>query len=252
MLTAFPALRWRMKARLPRPVALHVLLVALLCACADTQSSERSQSKDFTVLKAGDAAAPLPDNSVSGIEIELKGEQVCLRPKPTKDGRYPLVCAAGFRGDDDRFYGLRAADPTQMWSSPMARRVRITGKLVPSKDSRYEESGLIVYTNIQAIGDTKIVTGTFACLMHGVPHITDANECKPIVKTDGGLYWGLELQALKRAGVPLADGDRLSLEAEILEHAPDNWSAWASYWSRHRIEGVLHVTNLKRLPAQSH
>lgn len=86
MQTAFPALRKRAQARMQRLVALHVLFAALLCACADTSQRARSQHKEFTVLKADSAVPSLPDSAISGTEIELKGEEVCLRRKPRKDG----------------------------------------------------------------------------------------------------------------------------------------------------------------------
>jgi hypothetical protein len=49
-------------------------------------------------------------------EIALKGERVCLQQRPDKNGRVTLDCAVGFRGDDDRFYGLRASSPS-MWQA---------------------------------------------------------------------------------------------------------------------------------------
>jgi hypothetical protein len=218
-----------------------LLFAALLGAGAHAQYTQRSRDKDAVL--AGDA--------VIGTQIQLRGEQVCLRRKPDPDGRIQLDCAIGLRGDDERFYGLRAADPAQSRPLPELRRVRVIGKLVPSRDDRFEESGVIVYSSIEPIDDPKRLTGTFACMSHGSSTAHHADACKPIVTTDGGFRWGLDPAALERLGMELTDGQRISVEGEILRSVHESWHPWMSYGARNEIQGVLRVTRLQRLPARS-
>jgi hypothetical protein len=218
-----------------------LLLLALLGVCARAHCAEHSQ---------GDRAV-LPIDMAAGTDIEVKGDRVCLRRKPDKDGRIQLDCAIGLRGDDERFYGLRAADPTRIQPLSALHRIRVTGRLVPSTHSQFEESGVIVYTSIQPIDDPKRVTGTFACRKHDLSTMKHADECKPIVATDRGLHWGLDRQALERMGIRLTDGGRVSVEAELLQSVHESWHPWMCSGANNRIEGVLRVTRLQRLPARS-
>jgi hypothetical protein len=64
-------------------------------------------------------------------EIALKGERVCLQQRPDKNGRVTLDCAIGFRGDDGRFYRLRASDPMRVEPfAAMNSRILVIGKLL--------------------------------------------------------------------------------------------------------------------------
>src|SRR5688572_30794966 len=90
-----------------RPIARFLfiwLATGLLGATASAQYSSRGQE-----------ARPVPPNiPANAKDIVLKGERVCLRRIPEPDGRVLLDCAIGLRGDDDQFYGLRAADPSRI------------------------------------------------------------------------------------------------------------------------------------------
>jgi hypothetical protein len=181
--------------------------------------------------------------------ISLKGERVCLQRKPDENGRVLLDCAIGFRGDDEQFYGLRAASPSVREPFPsMAERVVVTGQLIPGASAQYEESGLIVYESIRSIQEPKAVKGTVACVDHGNPGIAPSGECRLIVKTDGGLHWGLYAPSLEsiELGRSLKAGDRISVEAEILWNMPQEWQPWAYTDAPHRIEGLLRVQRLER------
>src|SRR5687767_6513056 len=95
--------------------ALVATLTALVCLSA--QANETTPREDF----------------------KLKGERVCLERRPDPSGRVLMDCAIGFRGDDDRFYGLRALDLSRITPFPsMNTRVVVTGAFIPGTSSTYE------------------------------------------------------------------------------------------------------------------
>jgi hypothetical protein len=182
----------------------------------------------------------------------LKGEQVCLRRVPDPSGRVLLDCAIGFRGDDDQFYGLRAADPSPAFRGfpELNVRVRVTGRLIPSRGGQYVEAGQIVYTSIEPIADAKPVTGTLMCLLPRPYGTTRIDKCRNVIKTDRGLHWGLDVQSLGAipAARGLAPGDRISLEGDIVSNVPEDWHPWTfNSAEAERIEGVLKVRSLNKL-----
>jgi hypothetical protein len=215
---------------------LRALTVGLLCATASAQYAERGPN-------AGVSPPSIPADAK---KITLKGEQVCLRRRPDAGGRVQLDCAIGFRGDDDLFYGLRAADPTRIDAFPqMNSRVVVTGMLIRSTDAALETSGQIVYTSIEPIREPKPVTGTFMCLLPDVPRTSTRNDCRHVIKTDHGLRWGLEELP---AGHGLEPGDRIALEGDIVSAVSQDWYPWMSHSAPDRVEGVLLVRSLKTLP----
>lgn len=228
-----------------RPVArflLTWLTTGLLCATTSAQYSSR-----------GAETRPVPPAiPADAKDIVIKGEQVCLRRIPDADGHVLLDCAIGLRGDDDRFYGLRAADPSRMNAFPETNaRVRVTGKLIPQGSGRFEETGQIVYSAIERIdGESKPVAGTFMCLARSTPGTASAGKCRNVVKTNGALYWGLDVQSLNAlpAARGLAEGDRIALETDIVRDVPQDWHSWMFDSASPRIEGVLKVRSLKKLP----
>lgn len=187
-------------------------------------------------------------------DIVIKGEQVCLRRLPDASGRILLDCAIGLRGDDDQFYGLRAADPARgAGFSELNVRVRVSGKLIPNKSGEYVEAAQIVYASIQPIpGEPKPVTGTFICLSPRPAGAPPVDQCRNVIKTDRGLHWGLDMQSLDAipAARGLAKGDRISLAADIVQDVPEEWHPWMFPSQAVRIEGVLKVRSLKRLTAR--
>lgn len=228
-----------------RPIASFLLIwltTAFLCATASAQYSSRGQE-----------TRPVPPNiPADAKDIVLKGERVCLRRIPEANGRVLLDCAIGLRGDDDQFYGLRAADPSRINAFPeMNVRVRVTGKLIPHGGGRYEEAGQIVYFAIESIdGDPKPVTGTVTCLAPSTATAAADAKCRSVIKTDRALYWGLDTASLTAlpAAHGLAAGDRIALEGDIVRDVPDDWRAWMFDSAGESIEGVLKVRSLKRLP----
>jgi hypothetical protein len=90
------------------------------------------------------------------------------------------------------------------------------------------------------------------CLVPTTPGSGANEKCRRAVKTARGLYWGLESRSLDSVSSArgLEPGDRISLEAEILQLAPEDFESWMSSGASGRIEGVLKVHSLKRLPAQ--
>jgi hypothetical protein len=184
-------------------------------------------------------------------DIEIKGEYVCLRRLPDASGRVLLDCAIGLRGDDDQFYGLRAADPARRDGLPEVNaRVRVTGKLIAQSANQYVEVGQIVHTSIEPIEDEpKPVTGTLMCLSPAAAGAPPVDKCRNVVKTDRGLYWGLEMSSLD--AIPsargLAAGERLSLEADIVRQLSADWYPWMFPSETRHMEGVLRVRTLKRL-----
>jgi len=218
-----------------------LLLLALACATANAQYASSGPLRPLR--------PPIipPDAK----DIALKGEHVCLRRRPDANGRVQLDCAIGFRGDDGRFYDLIAADPTQIEPPEMQLRARVTGKWVPFivDDPRYDVAGRIYYMKTEYLhDDPKPVTGTFVCLapVAGAPVGT---ECRNGIVTEGRMEWGLDRSSFDAlpAARALKLGDRVALEAEIVRDMPTDWGWWAT---GDRLEGVLKVRSVKRLPAR--
>jgi len=158
-----------------------------------------------------------------------------------------LDCAIGLRGDDDRFYGLVAASPELRQPFPeMNSRVLVRGTFVPGEGGRYEIVGDIAYTSIQSIDEPKRVTGKYMCVEHGVPG-TPAAGCKPIIASDGGLYWGLETISLEMhtRELSLTTGTELTIEGDLVSSVPEAWHPWASMSAPRRIEGLLLVRSAR-------
>jgi hypothetical protein len=220
-----------------------LLIIGLFSASASAQYTSRGPE--------GRAVAPsVPANAK---DIALKGEQVCLQRVPDANGRILLDCAIGLRGDDDRFYGLRAANPTRIVAFPELNvRVRVAGKLIPNSSGGYVEAGQIVYASIEPIpGEPKPVTGTFLCLSPPPAGTPPVDTCRNIIKTDRGLHWGLDAESLDAipAARGLASGNRISLEGDIVQNVPEDWQPWMFTSEAERIEGVLKVRSLKRVAA---
>lgn len=219
---------------------LIALIAGLFSATANAQYTSRGPET---------RVAP-PIIPADAKDIVLKGEQVCLHRLPDPSGRVLLDCAIGLRGDDDRFYGLRAANPTRFDGFPELNvRVRVTGKLVPHGSGEYVEAGQIIYASIEPIpGEPKPVTGTFMCLTARPAGARPVDKCRNVIKTDGGLHWGLDMRSLAAnpTAQGLAQGDRISLEGDIIRAVPEDWHPWMFPSEAERIEGVLKVRSLKR------
>lgn len=220
------------------------LIAALFSATANAQYTSRGPER----------RVPAPNIPANAKDIVLKGEQVCLRRVPDESGRVLLDCAIGLRGDDDRFYGLRAANPSPDFRGfpELNVRVRVTGKLIPNGSGEYVEAGQIVYASIEPIpGEPKPVTGTFMCLVPQPYGAKPIDNCRNVVKTERGLHWGLDMQSLDAipAARGLAPGDRIALEGDIVHDLPEDWHPWMFTSDAERIEGVLKIRSLKRLAA---
>jgi hypothetical protein len=218
-------------------------LLALALACT-TANAQYTSSGPPRILRP----PIIPPNAK---DFTLKGEHVCLRRRPDANGRVQLDCAIGFRGDDDRFYELIAANPTQIVPPEMQLRVRLTGKWIPMivDDPRYDVAGRIFYVKKEYLYDEpKPITGTFVCLapVAGAPI---EMECRNGIVTDGRMEWGLDRSSFDAlpAARTLTVGDRVSLKAEIVRDMPPDWTRWAT---GDRLEGVLKVRSVKRLPAR--
>lgn len=223
----------------PRLGLLRALPLALLCAIASAQYASSGPPRPIRP----------PVIPPEAKDVAMKGEHVCLRGRPDANGRIQLDCAIGLRGDDDRFYDLVAADPTQIEMPEMQLRVRVTGKWVPYvvENPRYDVAGRIFYTKKEYLrGDPKSVTGTFVCFAPsaGAPPGT---KCRNGIETAGRMKWGLEsasFNALPAARM-LKLGDRVSLTGDIV---PDSFQDWVWWMGWDGLEGVLSVRTLQRVP----
>lgn len=182
-------------------------------------------------------------------EITVTGERVCLPSIPDEDGRIELSCAIGLRGDDDRYYGLRLADPSKrIGPLPVINeRVRVRGYFIPSSDGRYEVAGDIVYTSIELIDDPKVVVGTLLCIDEREADVSLAQRCRSAIQTAGGRFWGLEASSFDAIANELAltAGMRVEVEAELVSEWPTHWHPWASRGSPRRVEGLLNVKQVR-------
>lgn len=231
------------------PSVERFVLIALMAGLFTTTAYAQYTSR------GAEARVTAPIIPANAKDIVLKGEQVCLRRVPDPSGRVLLDCAIGLRGDDDQFYGLRAANPSPDFRGfpELNVRVRVTGKLIPSASGAYVDAGQIVYASIEPIeGDPKPVTGAFMCLLPQPYGAAPVDKCRNVIKTDRGLHWGLDMQSLDAipASRGLAPGDRISLEGDIVQNVPEDWHPWMfTSEEEERIEGVLRVRSLKRLAA---
>lgn len=184
-------------------------------------------------------------------EVAMKGELVCERTKPDANGRVTLDCAPGFRGDDERFYALRPSQ--EVWGKAMdsiGTRVLVKGTLVRAPNpGRDEPSGLITYRSIEPTYERRRITGTVVCLTHDWADTSPSDEeCKPGLKSDLGLNWGLHPKSLEALGVTVKAGDRIVIEAEPVQDVPEDWvrSSWSN--TPYPLEAYLRVWMLERLP----
>jgi len=193
-----------------------------------------------------------PNIPANAKDVVLKGEQVCLRRLPDESGRILLDCAIGLRGDDDQFYGLRAADPSRRTEFPEVNaRVRVTGKLIPQSGKEYVEAGQIVYTSIESIADEpKSVTGTLVCVLPTARGVPPVDKCRNAVKTDRGLYWGLDAGSLAAIATAIVPGDRISLEGEFIRQVSEDWHPWMFPSESGSLEGVLKVRTLSKVTSR--
>jgi hypothetical protein len=225
-------------------LATTFLLVSLMAGLFGVTASAQVSSRG---PDTGVQAPIIPPNAK---QIVIKGEQVCLRRLPDENGRVLLSCAIGLRGDDDRFYGMRAADPTRIIPFPeMNARVRVTGHLIPGSGGDHVEAGQIIYASIEPIADAKPATGTLMCILPPAAGAPPVDNCRNVIKTDGGLYWGLDMRTLEAlpAARGLAAGDRISLEGDLVHRIPEDWHPWMFPSDTVGMEGVLKVRTLKKL-----
>ena len=176
-------------------------------------------------------------------EWTIKGERVCLPQIPDENGRVYLDCAIGLRGDDDHYYGLRAADPSKREPFPATnQRVLVRGRFVPGGDGRYEIVGDILYTSIEPLDEPKVVTGTLLCLADE-PGSPSSTRCRSAIQTAGGRFWGLEASSFDKVADALAltPGVQIKVEGTIILPCPEDWHPWAYRWAPRHVEGVLEV-----------
>lgn len=227
-------------SRLTTSCLLVSLTAVLFSATATAQVTSRGP----------DVGVTHPSIPAHAKHIVLKGEPVCLRRMPDASGSIRLDCAIGLRGDDDQFYGLRAADPTRATGFPeMNARVRVTGQLIRNSGGEHVEAGQIVYASIERIADAKPVTGTLMCVFPRATGAPPVDECRNIIKTDRGLHWGLDMRTFNEIATTrgLAPGDRISLEGDIVHDLLEDWRPWLNPYGAERLEGVLKVRTLKRV-----
>lgn len=224
--------------------AASFLFVSLIAVLFSSTASAQVTSRGSDVGVTG------PNIPAHAKHIVLKGEPVCLRRLPDASGSILLDCAIGLRGDDDQFYGLRAADPTRATGFPeMNARVRVTGQLIRSSGGEYVEAGQIVYASIERIADAKPVTGTLMCVSPRATGAAPIDECRNIIKTERGLHWGLDTRTFDAiaAARGLAPGNRISLEGDIARDVAEDWAPWLIPYGAERLEGVLKVRTVKRV-----
>jgi hypothetical protein len=182
-----------------------------------------------------------------GREITLKGEQTCLKQR-NRAGRQLLSCAIGFRGDDEKFYGLRDTDPQYRNVSGPGHRKQITGTLWPALSDEYIEEGIIeIRKAIPIDDDPKILVGEYACLPTRAKPPPNHRDCTKGIQTRSGFYWAFYTVA-PEAREPLAAlalGDPIEIKGTVATYvAEENWTL---LWRNHpEIEAALRVTGVKR------
>ena len=187
------------------------------------------------------------DRPASGSEgqirdITIRGEKVCLKRR-NQSGSQRLNCAVGFRGDDERFYGLRDTDPSyRNISGANGIRMQITGTLWPSMTDEYVEVGIIEIREAKRTDDPRVLVGKYVCLpFSGSPEMPRYSVCAVGIKTRGGLYWALENfpPYSRETNYRLRVGDQITVEGEVADLENKLWK------KNPLIEDTLRVTSVK-------
>ena len=229
--------------------ALFIILLASATPERANAQGGNSQGAGSQGYASGpNLPARRPSNWVDGQgkEITIKGEQICLK-RANRSGRQTLSCAIGFRGDDEKFYGLRDSDPQYRNTASGGTRKQITGTLWPSLSSEYVESGTIEVREAIAIDDPKVLMGEYACLPWGPQPQGSPQDCTAGIKTRGGFYWAFYSLSAESRGVlsRLKVGDSIEVAGTFESYVDE--PAWMRLWRNHpAIEGALRVTSLKR------
>jgi len=179
-----------------------------------------------------------------GRPITIKGEIVCLKHRNPGSSQ-TLECAIGFRGDDEKFYGLYNAHPYTIYG--LTGRVQITGTLWPSVSDRYIDTETIEVRDSKRIDDPKALVGEYVCL----PKVAEPSKpdvCAPGIKTRGGFYWVFYpgTAELRAQLSNLAAGDRLAVKGAVLE-APESLGLART---DPRIEAVLRVISVNSVSVE--
>lgn len=235
--------------------AISGLFVTLLATAVTGQASAQTSAGPAGVrshaVGPDDQRVRRPTSWIEGQgrPITIKGEGVCLKHRNPK-GPQTLECAMGFRGDDEKFYGLygiNLRDWIEARTPIIGSRVQITGTLWPSTSDKYVDTETIEVQDSKPINDPKALAGEYVCLPEQA-ETSKPTDCTPGIKTRGGFYWMFYpvTTELRAQLSNLAAGDRLAVEGTIQAQAS------LRLVSPHPdIEAVLRVASVNSVSVES-
>ena len=235
--------------------AISGLIVALLATAVPGQASAQTSAGTAGVrshaVEHDDQRVRRPTSWIQGRgrPITIKGETVCLKHR-NPIGPQTLECALGFRGDDEKFYGLygiNLRDWIEARTPTTGARVQITGTLWPSISDKYVDTETVEVQDSKPINDPKALVGEYVCLPERA-ETSKPNDCAPGIKTRGGFYWMFYpvTTELRAQLSNLAPGDRLVVEGTI------QGQALLRLASPHPdIEAVLRVASVNSVSVEA-
>lgn len=83
------------------------------------------------------------------------------------------------------------------------------------------------------------LTGTYLCLPHKDPNISQTEPCVPGLHTHDGAYYALHLELLSQEYPPLASNDSITATGVMTPVE----ALSSSYWWNYSIRGIFSVTD---------
>ncbi len=110
--------------------------------------------QDGTILKRelpGCSFPPCPSADAAALkEITLKGTTICLPQRDTSEPQ-TLECALGIEAEDGNNYALYDPGWRFLVGIGTGTKVSLEGKLIKSKNNKYESAGVIEILNLRAL-----------------------------------------------------------------------------------------------------
>jgi len=136
-----------------RKLTIITLAVLLLLAAGITayvltnNSSTPPNQSSSSPQNRKDPQAKKPQ---TGTPVTVTGMVICLTHKDTS-GPQDLMCAIGLKSDDGTSYGLSSEDPSLTGSMPTGQRVKVTGTVTESQDTKYDMAGTLHVTSMEKL-----------------------------------------------------------------------------------------------------
>ena len=106
-----------------------------------------AMTTSITLVQASTAPSPV------GTTVTLDGELVCLPHRAGDQEALTLECAIGLRTNEGRHYALDHINPYIVGGKiAMGQHIRVTGRLRPDTETKYDATGTIDVTSVNKLG----------------------------------------------------------------------------------------------------